>query len=638
MRAQHKTRSATVGVAVAATALLAAVPAIAPSEGPLAPQSAAADRRLIPFEGCAQLTQWYVEQALPDVTAWGLGGGGPVLELAAQETAGAAPMALRDAASSGVDAVGNGATGTNVQEAGVDEPDIAKLYGDDLVVSTQRNRLVITDVSGDTPRQVSEHVLSTNSWSHELLIVGDTAIVLGTLQTYYAYDTMMMSDSRVSGWGGPGGSASMVITLDLSDPSDPQQTSRDKYGGTISTAREHDGTIRVVLSSTPQFDFVDPYGRDYTRAEAKARNRQIVRESSAADWLPGRGVDNQGDGGEPLLSCASVTHPDEGAGIGTISVVTIDPEDPRNPAAVGVSAEGSLVYASVDRLYVSTIQGGWDMWWSTGDRNDWRHPETEVHAFATEGTETTYVASGSVPGVAPDRWAFSEYDGMLRVATRRSGPDQSNDSAVTVLKEQGSKLVEVGSVGGLGKGEEIRAVRWFGDLAVVVTFLQTDPLYTLDLSDPTDPRVTGELKITGFSEYLHPVGDDLLLGIGQAATAQGNTTGGQVSTFDLRDLAEPSLLDRMALGGRHSWSPVADDARAFTYLPEQRLALVPTESWTRGSTTGIAVIAVSPEGGLTDVQTIEIARSAYGLRALPLTDGRVAIVHIGEVHSVVDLG
>ncbi len=641
MVARHKIGwKTTAGAAVGVTALLAAIPAFAPSDGPLRAQSAAADQRLTPFQDCERLTDWYVEQALPEVTAWGLDGGGPVWDVSMSD--GVVRTAVPEATSSGFDAVGNGPTGTNVQEAGVDEPDVAKLYGENLVVSTKGNRLVLTDVSGDTPRVVSERVLSTRGWSHELLIVGDTAIVFGTRQTYYPHDVIVTGRSWPSGGGA---SVSLVTTLDLSDPAHPEPTSREKYSGSIATAREHDGTVRVVLSSSPNLDFVNPWDRPwhrlwdhkYTYREAKARNREIVRESSAADWLPHRGVDNRGEGGEPLLSCDAVAHPDKGAGLGTITVVTLDPESPRTPDAIGVSAEGSLVYASTDRLYVSTIKGGWTLWSTAADPGDWRHPETEVHAFATQGTETAYFASGSVPGVAPDRWAFSEYDGMLRVATRRDGPDQPNDSAVTVLEERGSRLVAVGGVGGLGKSEEIQAVRWFGDVAVVVTFRQTDPLYTLDLSNPSDPRVTGELKITGFSEYLHPLGDDLLLGVGQSATTTGTTTGGQVSTFDLSDLSSPGLLDRLPLGDRHSWSPVAQDARAFTYLPEQRLAFVPFESWGRGGT-GIAVISVSANGGLTSTQPIQVSRSTYGLRALPLDEDRIAVVSAGQVQSVVNAG
>ena len=96
---------------------------------------------------------------------------------------------------------------------------------------------------------------------------------------------------------------------------------------------------------------------------------------------------------------------------------------------------------------------------------------------------------------------------MLRVASQTGDPWQPAETVVSTFGEQDGQLVRLGSVGGMGKGEQIKAVRWFGDMAVVVTFRQTDPLYTLDLSVPQAPRVVGELKMPGFSAYLHPVGE-----------------------------------------------------------------------------------------------------------------------------------
>jgi hypothetical protein len=144
-------------------------------------------------------------------------------------------------------------------------------------------------------------------------------------------------------------------------------------------------------------------------------------------------------------------------------------------------------------------------------------------------------------------------------------------SSVHVLTETPDGLVPTGRVDGLGPGESIRAVRWFGDLAVVVTFRQTDPLYTLDLSDPADPRVTGELKVTGYSAYLHPIGEDRLLGIGQEATLDGMTTGTKAETYDLSDLSAPAAVD--ALVWPESSSPVEWDSRQFTYLPDRETAV-----------------------------------------------------------------
>jgi uncharacterized secreted protein with C-terminal beta-propeller domain len=133
--------------------------------------------------------------------------------------------------------------------------------------------------------------------------------------------------------------------------------------------------------------------------------------------------------------------------------------------------------------------------------------------------------------------------------------------------------VEAGRVGGLGKGERVYSVRFAGDVAYVVTFRQVDPLYTVDLSDADRPRVLGELKIEGYSSYLHPIGDGLLIGIGQDATEQGRPTGTQLSLFDVSDLRHPKRLHRAALGS--GWSEAESDHHAFLYWPRTGLVVVP---------------------------------------------------------------
>ena len=134
--------------------------------------------------------------------------------------------------------------------------------------------------------------------------------------------------------------------------------------------------------------------------------------------------------------------------------------------------------------------------------------------------------------------------------------------------------MRTGRVGGLGRGERIFAVRFEGDTGYVVTFRQIDPLYTLDLSDPAEPRVVGELELLGYSAYLHPLGDGLLLGVGQDATPEGRRAGAQVSVFDVSDLRRPVRLDHRALGAFSS-SQVEFDPHAFLYWPATRLAVLP---------------------------------------------------------------
>jgi uncharacterized secreted protein with C-terminal beta-propeller domain len=187
-----------------------------------------------------------------------------------------------------------------------------------------------------------------------------------------------------------------------------------------------------------------------------------------------------------------------------------------------------------------------------------------------------------VSGYLLNQFAMDEHDGLLRVASTTSpawwGDGFESESQVTVLEERDGELVEIGMVDGLGKGEQIYSVRFIGDAAYVVTFRQTDPLYTIDLADPTSPRVVGELKILGYSAYLHPVGDGLLLGIGQDATDTGQVKGTQVSVFDVGDPADPRRIDQFTLSEGSS-SQVEYDHHAFLYWEQTGLAMVPVQQW-----------------------------------------------------------
>ena len=141
-----------------------------------------------------------------------------------------------------------------------------------------------------------------------------------------------------------------------------------------------------------------------------------------------------------------------------------------------------------------------------------------------------------------------------------------------VLRPEGNELVQIGEVDGLGTNEQIHAVRFLGTQGYVVTFRQTDPLFVIDLSDPTAPALSGELKIPGYSAYLHPVGDGLLLGVGQDATDEGRVLGTQLSLFDVHDPANPVRLSTLPIGGS---SEAEWDHHAFLYWPEDGTIVLP---------------------------------------------------------------
>jgi hypothetical protein len=210
---------------------------------------------------------------------------------------------------------------------------------------------------------------------------------------------------------------------------------------------------------------------------------------------------------------------------------------------------------------------------------------TGIYKFDISGPgRPVYQASGSVPGwllgsSGSAEYSLSAWNGALRVATTTygsvAGGAEHPQSAVYELEQTGDQLIIVGKVGGLGAGEQIFAVRFVGPVGYVVTFRQTDPLYTLDLSDPAEPRVAGQLLLSGYSAYLYPIDSTHLIGIGQDANALGQTTGTQVSLFDVSDPAAPVRLAVYHLQFGHSEAEF--DPHAFLYWPTSNLLVVPVQ-------------------------------------------------------------
>ena len=561
--------------------------------------ASAAAAELPLFDDCRTFTQHMAALAEPEVTAYGLGGGGPMVYrrdaggIVAPEAAGAAPAS--DAKSAPTAAVGNGPTGTNVQERGVDEPDMTKIDGD-RVVTLSNGRLVVVDASTKKPKVLGSLTFPQGQYPNELLVLGGhRALVLGTAwETSETYDKTTSNEATTdvapAGKMAPGfapqqySTPQVVLTLiDLSGKT-PAVMRTEKITGSYVSARLTDGVARVVMTSQPRIQFSTPRENE-AESLALARNKAAVRKAKAADWLPARQILNAAGkvlSKAPLFGCDDVRHPVDASGLGIISVLTLDTK--RGSATFdkaqgnGIVGNGELVYSSPNRLYVATTEGGWNSPRPMARGGDGQR--TKIHAFDVTGRSASpYVGTGAVPGYLLGRWAFSEHDGFLRVATTTGPPWAANDggpvsqSSVIVLAEKAKRLVPVGSVSGLGKGERIRAVRWFDDLAAVVTFRQTDPLYLVDLSSPTKPKVRGELKIPGYSAYLHPVGDDHILGVGQDADSTGRTTGLQVSSFDISNTAKPTRTDQVGLG--QGYTEVEHDSRAFTYLPGRRLAVLP---------------------------------------------------------------
>lgn len=677
-------RRRTLAAAGTVTALVLAYAAVQLTPG-AAPVARA--EGLTPYSGCGQLLTHYRRVLRRTATPWSVGGGGFSRfggggAVALAEDRAAAPVATGAVAAGagsagavGGQAVGAGGTGTNLQEQGVDEPDQVKLAGGRLVAVAQ-SRLQLM-AAGPQPRLLGSLPLGSGRQEYvsgELLVDGDRALVISQQWSGEpgppAGDRRALTTTVVTGEP-----QTRLVLADISGDR-PRLLEEATVSGGYVSARLTDGVVRLVTTSRPQVPVTQPqYGTQPVSAArqrtaervALAANRAAAGSATVRQVLPQLVRRNAGGrvlSAGPAVGCSQTAYADGAAGDTTLLVTTLRPASSLAPLDTdAVTTDGDLVYASRDRLYVATSR------WGTGPGGGGAEPvaappardeqaapgrsdsptattaprdavTTELHAFDVSGATTRYLGTGSVPGYVLGRWALSERERVLRVATTRQPPwDERRPSATAetssmllTLAEQGGRLVETGRVEGLGRTERIQAVRYLGDLAVVVTFRQTDPLYLVDLSGP--PRLVGELKVPGFSTYLHPLGDGLLLGLGQEADGSGRVTGTQVSVFDISDPAAPRQVDRLQLG--QGYSPAQSDSRAFAYDPARRLVTFAYTTYDLDSSlpdgqsrTGALGVEVAADGRLSRVGLLEVAPSAPTERVLYDRQGVYAVSQSG---------
>ena len=518
---------------------------------------------------------------------------------------------------------------TNVQEVGVDEPDIVERITQDLVAVGTEGMLRVVDVSSATP--VARGDLTVQPWGGDLGLfrVSDTRVAVLASGDGLVREELASSMIRPGGWG-----TTIVSLVDVADPDAPREVSRMELEGWMVDARAVEGVLRLaVRSEGPQVDVhaqgefevergfdwetatpedLERFDREY-RAEHERRTAAALAELEPAHWQPHADVDGRT---VPLVGCDRIGFPTHFAGLGTLTLAAIDATGDTLAIddSEAVVTSGEHLYATTDRVVVATTR------WAPccedvpvepvplpeeepafePDEADPGAPTedsaaaavlpmadmiapwpisggtTDLHAFDVEGTLVSHVASGSVDGSLLNQYSMSIHDGVLRTATTALVEGRT-ESLVTTFRVEGTDLVQLGQVGDLGPNEDIQAVRFLGDTAYVVTFRRTDPLYVVDLTDPTAPRTRGELKIEGYSAHLHPLGGSQLLGVGQDADPEtGVTRGVQVSTFDVTDPAAPTRIDVDVTPNSHSeveWEP-----HALT-VTDERLAVVPVEVW-----------------------------------------------------------
>jgi uncharacterized secreted protein with C-terminal beta-propeller domain len=621
---------------------------------PASPSSA----RLRRFESCDDLQQRVTDAWIEEIVRWRYSSWG-------WYDMGTGAGAAEDGAPSD-SAAGGDRSGpteyseTNTQVEGVDEPDMVKTDGNYLYVLQQNTSELTIVKSWPVAEAAVESTLQLDGWASSMFLQGDTLVVFSQVYDPYTGGT---ADTA---WRY--GSAQRISIIDVSDRAAPEVVREIDLEGTMTAGRRIDGDVYVVMDSwmyapealwqlsqdetlglpAPNWEATEEE-QEALRAEARALLAAPVRELVDSmdesellprvwDHLPGEEVE-----GVPLLACEDLYAPEALTELGTLSVVHLDLEAPPTEpvSATGVYATGWTVYASQQSLYVA--QTSWSWWWGWGGSDDL---QTHLHRFSLEGADTVYTGSGAVSGWLLNQFAMDDDGTNLRVATtdwnswggavgvaegdvatsgeatEATPPPADGDtveestqpgSNVWVLDTEGETLDVVGSLRGIAPGEQIQAVRFLGDTGYVVTFRQTDPLFTIDLSDATHPQVVGELHVPGYSSYLHPLEGGYLLAVGMDGTETGTITGFAVSLFDVRDAANPTRVDQLTVqSDEWSWSESLWDHHAFTFFHD--VLSVPLYTYDYDELTGtwdgfsgMLVVSVDTTEGLDELGRVDHA-------------------------------
>lgn len=436
---------------------------------------------------------------------------------------------------------------TNIQTAGVDEADIIKNDGNTLYYLAG-NRLLIFDIHDPSDiRPESEILLTAGDFGTSGLEIfyDSTSKKLWLIRCSYSYgnyafeESVIGDDKRASEMYFAPGSVT-VDTYDVRDPSDPVLLSSfSQEGNYLSSRRIGDTVYLVTVKYTYGYRYDTP---DVFPAVKTGEN----------DWSTVPATDVFVVGSEYIDSFTIVS------AIG-------DPDEGRDTITQAVAGTGSTVYASADKLFVTGT-----VWESTRDLFTFETNttlSTKILSFSIADGDLTASAAGTVPGSIINQYSMDHRDGYLRIATTSYDAETFQSvNNVFVLDDQ---LDIFSSLEGLAPGENIYSVRFDGDRIYLVTFVRIDPLFVIDASDPGDLRVLGELKIPGFSNYLHPVGDHLLLGIGQATRDDGNVTsaGLKLALFDITDPENPVERSVLVYGTDYGYSEVEYNPKALMVGP-----------------------------------------------------------------------
>ena len=422
---------------------------------------------------------------------------------------------------------------TNTQVQGVDEADIVKNDGRFLYIISNQKRLTIIDTK-DMSVAFSQELKAKDEektfFVREIYLNGDRLVAVGTESEKAEENNEKKYYSSFSySYYYPFNSDAVTAVYDISEKSSPKLLRYITQDGEYLTSRMVGSYLYTVTEYLVNLNG-DSDGEKYIpKIEEKAISVEDIyvadREKESRTYVVVSGYDTSDEKGE-------------------VSAETV----------LGSYSE---VYCSQSKLYVADTE-----YISSTDKMSGRH-RTNLYVFSLENGKVEFRKSGIVPGMVDNQFSMDENGGFFRIAT--TDYDYNEDCDISSLYVLDGELNVIGELFDIAKDEQIKSVRYMGNYAYVVTFRNTDPLFVIDLSKPDSPEMKGELKLPGFSEYLHPIGEGLLVGVGYDGDEESaDFSSVKLSLFDVSDPEKPKEMDTHIIKG--AFCEVNSDHKAFMTL------------------------------------------------------------------------
>ncbi|MEW5802806.1 MAG: beta-propeller domain-containing protein [bacterium] len=501
---------------------------------------------------------------------------------------------------------------TNVQVAGVDEADRIKNDGAYIYMIKGRSVRIIKAYPASEMKEYPKIDYEKDTFTpNQLYVDGDTLIVIGN-----DYEPVQESNSspigdvsimttaiRAPGYYSPyyipRSSFTRVIIYDITNRASVKEKRNLKFEGTYLQSRKVDDTLYVVMNQYAQYIPV-PVDTNPVLLGAGTSVSPDTPETMIPKYADSaRSSNDKAD--KAICDCEQVSYFPGSTESTYLVVVGIPVDDPDG--AIGkevILGSSQNVYASLDNLFVARTT-------YTDEDDDGtaaaaasaaperivagysNSPNTQVYKFSFDEETIQYAGKARVPGTIINQFSMDEYDNHFRIATTKGYTwDESNPSSNNLYVLNGN-MEQVGSIENIAPGESIKSVRFMGDKAYVVTFLQVDPLFVVSLADPAHPQILGQLKIPGYSEYLHPYDENHLIGFGRDVDASIDADkihsanavyytailGMKISLFDVTDVTHPVELHQEIIGYRNTQSELLTDHKALLFSKDKNLMAFP---------------------------------------------------------------